>query len=117
MALGKSRDKDSDKPFFHVMPRDGWLNGTKCLNPKVFCARNSSTLHRICYTDLLPLTVRKPNFGTHPDGVVMGVQIRMAPYSTGGATMCKLLLVGHNNPLILCRHSECKGNLKVCPKL
>ena len=27
MALGKSWDSDSDKPFFHVMPRDGWLNG------------------------------------------------------------------------------------------
>jgi hypothetical protein len=31
MALGKSMDKDSDKPFYHVMPRDGWLNGRKHL--------------------------------------------------------------------------------------
>ena len=27
MGLGKSWDSDNDKPSFHVMPRDGWLNG------------------------------------------------------------------------------------------
>lgn len=25
--IGKSWDMDTDKPYFHVMPRDGWLNG------------------------------------------------------------------------------------------
>ena len=24
-AIGNSWKKDSDKPFYHVMPRDGWL--------------------------------------------------------------------------------------------
>lgn len=24
--LGESWDKDPDKPWFHVMPREGWLN-------------------------------------------------------------------------------------------
>ncbi len=26
-GIGKSWDMDTDKPYFHVMPRDGWLNG------------------------------------------------------------------------------------------
>ena len=26
-TLGPSWVNDDDKPFFHVMPRDGWLNG------------------------------------------------------------------------------------------
>ena len=93
--IGKSWDMDSDKPFFHVMPRDGWLNGADVL---------FSELESLIYTFILMRLIQ------------MLVQILMARSSTRDDTTCKPALASQAKVIEYMERTHRKSHgYVICP--